>query len=240
MTSFRPKLWTSISAAVILSATGVAACHQTGGEETTSAAEPAPAVGEGDEAGAKEAYAGIPAESKAALRLAHLRGFFLIAAAQTEGADYAAALAGQGMLEVYDPQVDAFKATGVDEAVLRKAADTGAPADLGAALATLNAAIDRVGGNDAAVATGLTSIASGLYSGVVSDGAVDTVEYQHSLGAALSLKELADHSSDPAVVAARPDIEKFVAMWPAAEAPETVTPTDEVAAQASRIELALS
>ena len=191
------------------------------------------------EAGAQAAYVGVPAESRAALRLAHLRGFFLIAKEQPEGADYAAALAGQGMLEVYDVAVDAFKSTGVDEAKLRKAVETGAPADLTAAIAAIDAAMAKTGGDETAIAKGLVSISSGLYQNVLHEGAVDPIEYQHSLGAALSAqKELAD-STDPRAARAKPELDKLIAMWPKTEAPATATPVGQVSAQAARVQLAL-
>lgn len=250
MTSFRPKLWTGVSAAILLGATGLAACGDAGEKaEAPVAAVPAPAAGEGGEggaeggvageAGAQAAYVGVPAESRAALRLAHLRGFFQIAKAQPEGADYAAALAGQGMLEVYDVAVDAFKATGVDEAKLRKAVETGAAADLDAAIATIDAAIAKSGGDATAVAKGLVSISSGLYQNVLHEGAVDTIEYQHSLGAALSARDLLAKSKDPKATAAKAEIDKFVALWPGPVAPEKPAPAAQVAAQASRVQLAL-
>jgi hypothetical protein len=250
MTSFRPKLWTGVSAAILLGATGLAACGEAGEKaEAPVAATPAPAAGEGGEggaeggvageAGAQAAYVGVPAESRAALRLAHLRGFFQIAKQQPEGADYAAALAGQGMLEVYDVAADAFKSTGVDEAKLRKAVETGAPADLDAAIAAIDAAMARTGGDALAIAKGMVSISSGLYQNVLHDGAVDPIEYQHSLGAALSARDVLAKSKDPKAAAAKAEIDKFVALWPGPVAPEKPTPAAQVAAQASRVQLAL-
>jgi hypothetical protein len=248
MTSFRPKLWTGVSAAILLSA--VAACSE-GGEKAADTATPAPAAGEGGEggaeggaaageAGAQSAYAAIPAESRVALRLAHLRGFFIIARKQTDGPEAAAALVGQGLAEVYDAQPGAFKSAGLDEAVLRKAAETGTAADLDAALSAISAAQAKAKGDPAAVVKGMVDIAAGLYSGVNVDGAVDPVEYQHSLGAALSAQQVAESTSDEVVKAAKPEIDKLVTMWPAVTAPETPTPTGQVSAQASRVELALS
>ena len=248
MTSFRPKLWTGVSAAILIGATGLAACSGEN-QEKVEAAIPAAAVGEGGEggaeggvageAGAQAAYVGVPADSRAALRLAHLRGFFLIAKEQPEGADYAAALAGQGMLEVYDVAVDAFKSTGVDEAKLRKAVETGAPADLTAAIAAIDAAMAKTGGDETAIAKGLVSISSGLYQNVLHEGAVDPIEYQHSLGAALAARDILAKSKDAKAVAAKADIDKFVALWPGPIAPEKPTPAAQVAAQASRVQLAL-
>ncbi|MDD3838628.1 MAG: hypothetical protein PHG43_12400, partial [Phenylobacterium sp.] len=239
------KLWTSLSAAVLLGA-GVAACGA-GGEadqtaETPSA--PAQAVGEGGEAaelGAAEAYGSIPAESKTALQLAHLKGFFLIAQHQKDGAEAAAALAGQGLLEVFDKDPDAFRAAGVDEAVLRKAAQSGAEADLAAAIANLDAAAAKAGGDAAEVAKGLISVAEGIYRGVVVDDVVDPIEYQHSLGAILAAQAVAARSEgDARLAAARAELDKLAGMWAGPTAPEAPTAPAQVSAQASRVQLALS
>jgi hypothetical protein len=266
MNTFRPKLWTSLSAAALLSATGLAACSGEGGEAAAPAASPgsvasvggegeggeaaggttAPGAtdlaGEAGEAGAQGAYDTVPADSRRALRLAHLRGFVLAAqaAAPAEGLEAAAALVGQGLLEVYDPAKAEFAAAGVDEATLRRAAQSGAPADLMAALGTLDAASAKAGGDPAQVVKGMTNIASGLYGEVLKDGAVDTVEYQHSLGAALSAQAAARTGN---VAGASGELAKFVALWPGPVAPADVariTPSGQVLAQASRVELALS
>jgi hypothetical protein len=245
MTVLRPKLWTSLSAAVLLGA-GVAACGAAGEAdqtaETTSA--PAQAVGEGGEAaelGAAAAYGSIPAESKTALQLAHLKGFFLIAQHQKDGAEAAAALAGQGLLEVFDKDPDAFRAAGVDEAVLRKAAQSGAEADLAAAVASLDAAAAKAGGDAAEVVKGLISVAEGIYRGVVVDDVVDPIEYQHSLGAILAAQAVAASSEgDARLAAARAELDKLAGMWAGPTAPEAPTEPAQVSAQASRVQLALS
>jgi len=252
MTSFRPKLWTGISAAILLAAT--AGCSGEAGEKgahNVAGNVPPPAAGEGGEGGpeqgpgagekgAQEAYRAIPADSRVALRLAHLKGFLLVAQKQTDGKEAAAALVGQGMTEVFDAQPGAFKSAGVDEAVLRKAAQTGEAADIDAALATLNAAQAKAAGDNAAVLKGMVDIATGLYSGVVADGAVDPIEYQHSYGAILSAQDLAQRSKDAKVQAAKADLDKMVALWPSPTAPEKPTPAGQIAAQASRVELSLS
>ncbi len=256
MTSFRPKLWTAVGAAAMI----LAACNKSGEEgEKAPAGEQAPAAAVGEagetaagesavgEAGAGEAYANVPAASKTALRLAHLKGFFLIAleSQKAEGEAEAAALAGQGMLEVFDPAADAYRKAGVDEALLRAAAEKGDPASLKAAIANLDQARVKVGGDAAAVVSGMTGIAAGLYGHVFTDGAVDPVEYQHSRGAALAAKAELDRfaGSSPKVAAARGDIQSFIKLWPTVVAPEDAakaTPASEVQAHASRIQLALS
>lgn len=257
MTTFRPKLWTAVGAAALLTA---AACSKSGehGEQAPAAgAETAAAVGEAGEtakgeggvgeAGAAEAYAAVPAASRTALRIAHLRGFFLIASEtqKAEGDDAAAALAGQGMLEVFEPAEDNFVQAGVNEAKLRAAAAKGDAASLAAAIAELDAARKRVGGDPAAVINGMTGIAAGLYANVVAYGAVDPVEYQHSRGAALSAQSELQHfgGGSAKAQAARADLDRFVALWPSTVAPEDaskVTPAGQVQAQASRIQLSLS
>lgn len=249
MTSFRPKLWTGVSAAILI---GAAACSPAAEEKAEAPAAPASPVpaGEGGEggaeggaageAGAQSAYVSVPADSRAALRLAHLRGFFLIAQKQTDGAEAAAALAGQGMLEVFDPAKGAFETTGVDEALLRKAAASGSRADLNAAINHINQALDKQGGDPAAIAKGLVSISAGLYQGVIQEGAVDPIEYQHSLGAALSAQAVLAKASGAKASAAKPELDKLVAMWPAPQAPAAPTPVGQLSAQASRVELALS
>ena len=256
MTSFRPKLWTAVGAAALI----LAGCNKSGehGEKAPAGGEtPAAAAGEAGEtaageggvgeAGASEAYANVPAASRTALRIAHLKGFFLVAqeAQKVEGDDEAAALAGQGMLEVFDPAADVFRTAGVDEAVLRAAAAKGDAASLRAAIANLDSVRAKVGGDAAAVVSGMTGIAAGLYGHVLKDGAVDPVEYQHSRGAALAAKAELDRfaASDPKVASARGDVQAFIRLWPAVTAPEDAakaTPVSQVQAQASRIQLALS
>ena len=248
MTAFRPKLWTA-SVAVLLAA---AACSGEGGEAgDTVNANTAAAVGEGGEggaeggagageAGARSAYASVPAESRVALRLAHLKGFLLIAQKQTEGEAAAAALVGQGIVEVYDAQPGAFQSAGLDEAPLRKAAESGSKADIAAAISAIETAQAKAKGDAAAVVRGMVDISAGLYQGVIVDGGVDPIEYQHALGAALAAQEVASESKDAKLTAAKADIDKLVAMWPAPQAPEQPTPVGQVAAQASRVELALS
>ncbi len=254
MIVLRPKLWTTLSAAVVLGASAAACGGEAGGEagkaeavgEGGEAAEKgaAQAVGEGGEAaelGAAAAYGAIPPTSKTALQLAHLEGFFLIAQAQPDGAEAAAALAGQGMLEVFDKDPDAFRAAGADEAVLRKAVESGAKADLDAAVANLRAARAKAGGDPAEVVKALIAVGEGIYRGVEKAGVVDPIEYQHSLGAVLAAREIAAQNAGNAkLTAARADLDKLAALWPKPVAPEKVTPAGQVSAQAARVQLALS
>jgi hypothetical protein len=221
-----------------------------GGEAGAAPAAPAAAGGEGEggeagaaaaggERGAAAAYAAVPADSRRALRLAQLNGFFLAAKAvgAAEGPEAAAALAGQGLLEVYDPAKSEL--AGVDEAVLRRAAASGAPADVNAAVSALQAAQKQAGGDPNAVARGLSALALGLYREASAGGAIDPVEYQHSYGAALALQAFAQQQGT--LAGAKADIDRFVRLWPGPAAPAGAAPAlPQVQAQASRVELALS
>ena len=250
--AFRPKLWLTLGAALTLTA----ACSEQGanGEAgETGAGGPAAASGEGEgeggegeggaavgEAGAASGYAGVPAESLQALRIGHLQGFFLVAqrAQAVEGDTSAAALAGQGLAEVYDPAASGFEGSGLDVAILRRAAETGSEADLAAAVVALDAARTRAGGSPAVVAGSLADIAAGIYNEVLIDGAVDPVEYQHALGAALAAQSVA--ASGNLSQQTRSDIDALVTMWRGVTAPDTpaeATPAGEIQAQASRIRL---
>ena len=252
MIRLRPKHWTSVSAAVLISVTGLSACTpktEAGASSDQAASSPAPAgpvaaggAGETGETGAHSAYSGIPADSLSALHIAHLRGFFLIAQAQKDGPEAAAILTSQGMLEAYDPSQAVFSAVGIDQAVLRKAATSGSTADLKAAIAALDAGLVKAGGDPKAVIRGLVEISSGLYKGVVVDGGVDPIEYQHSLGAALSAKAAlaAAVKTNPQLAGATAPMDAFIALWPSLSAPEKPASHGQVLAQASRIELAIS
>ncbi len=260
MTMFRPKTWPKILSGVGVAALlTAAACSKSGeaGEQAPSGTADTAAVGEAGEtaggeggvgeAGASAAYASIPPASRTALRIAHLRGFFLIAAEarKAEGDAEAAALAGQGMLEVFDPAADNFRKAGINEARLREAAAKGDAASLLAAISELDAARKRVGGDPAAVINGMTGMAAGMYGHVVAGGAIDPVEYQHSRGAALSALSELEHfgGGNAKAQAVKADLDRFIAMWPAPVAPDDiaeVAPAGAVQAQASRIQLALS
>jgi hypothetical protein len=179
-----------------------------------------------------QAYASVPADSRMALRLAHLKGYFLIAERQSEPAA-AAALASQGMLEVYDAQPGAFNGVGLDEGALRAAASQGTQVDLQTALAGLAAAQAKAGGDPVAVLRAMTRLAAGLYESTMNGGGVDNLEYQHSLGAALAARELA--ANDPRLAKARPDLDGLVALWPTPTPPSSPTPPAKIDAQADKI-----
>lgn len=248
MSSFRPKLWTVAGGALVIAAGGLAACSDQAAEtEPAVASTPAAASGEGEgeggEAAPASAYDAVDEASRVALRLAHLKGFFLVAraAAPVEGEDAAAALAGQGMLEVYDPAKADYDSAGVNEALLREAAQTGSPSALEAAIGELDRAARGAGGDPAQVVKGMVTISAGLYALVVTDGFVDPIEYQHALGAAMAAKSVADHEAS--LIPVRDELADFVELWPQVTAPEAVAEAPApglVQAQASRVELALS
>lgn len=250
--AFHPKLWLTLGAALTLTAACSEQGHpggESGGEsggEGGAAAQGENEGGGGGESGAGEAgaasgYAGVPSDSLLALRIAHLKGFYLVAqrAQAVEGDVSAAALVGQGLAEVYDPAVSAFGSAQLDAAVLRRAAETGSEADLAAAVAALDAAQTAAGGSAAQVVGSLADISAGIYRDVGVDGAVDPVEYQHALGAAMAAQATARAGGLPAQTIT--DTEGLVAMWRGVTAPEAVselTPVGQVQAQASRIRLA--
>lgn len=249
MIEFRPKLWSGVGAAALLT---LGACskaeHANAPTVSVSAAPVTAAAGEGGEggaegggeAGAQQAFNTIPGASKPALRLAQLKGFLLIAKKQTDGAEAAGVLLGQGLLETFDKNPQSYKVLGVDEALLRKAAKTGAPSDLQAAIDNISDCQKKAGGDDAAVIKGMVDIAAGLYKGAIQPDSTDPIDYQHSLGAALAAQELAANSKDAKARSAKPDVDGLVKLWPQLSAPDKPTPSAQVLAQASRIELELS
>lgn len=267
MIAWKLKKWRAAGAAAAL---GLTACggeggengqqpHGEGGEAGESGVEApapapetavAPAGGEQGEAGAASAYAGLSGDQLTALRLQHLKGFVL--AAQTvanEGhAEAAAILVQQGLLEVHAPAVDQFGALDV-AAVEAAGADFGAdtPARIRAAIEAIDRASSALEADRAVLAARMVDIATGLYQGVIQADYVDLIEYQHSHGAALAaLDALRAGASDlrrrdgDAYRDAEAEMQRFVALWPAPEAPPQPTPYRGVLAQSSRVRLALS
>lgn len=253
------KLWRAAGAVAAL---GLAACGAEGGE-TGAVSEGGEgggasavgeageaAIGEGGgehgEAGVGAAYAGVTGDQLTALRLQHLKGFVLIAARVAEAGDASAAgiLVQQGVLEVYDPAVEHFGS--LDAAPLRAAGAAASAHSLQTAKQALDAA--RPGDTDAAaLAVSMVDLASGLYRNVVQEDFVDSIEYQHSLGAALAARDALTAGRSAlrarnarAYDAALADIERLIALWPSTAAPERPTPYREILAQASRVRLALS
>jgi hypothetical protein len=268
-----PRFWVGLSVGALLGATGfalVSELYKGGhgppaeggrpGAGVDASAAPAPAAGgggESGEAGARGAYEEIAPESAYGLRLAHLKGFLLIAEKlRAAGAlAEAGALVGQGKLEAFTPVATMFAAAGLGDLAAaledtEAALFDGRPDAAGrlrALLARLDAAAvaDRARPQD--VAYGMTRIAEGLYAGVVTPEGVDPVEYQHAYGAALSAADAFAMAQgklkriDAARTArAHREIEAFLALFPAPVAPDAPVAASLVTAQASRVELALS
>jgi len=224
------------------------------GESGTSATPPAssaapPAGGEAGEAGAASAYAGLAGDQLTALRIQHLRGFVMAAAAVNEAnrPAEAAVLVQQGLLEVYDVAPDQFG--GLNVQIVRAAVDGAAnQQQMAQRLRDAEAEFERaLGGLDvdyAVLTVRMVDIATGLYQGVVQEDFVDPVEYQHSMGAAkaaqASLNAALRRTDAAAYAEARAELDRFVDLWPQATAPERPTSYREVLAQSSRVRLALS
>ncbi|MBL8537788.1 MAG: hypothetical protein JNM59_10340 [Hyphomonadaceae bacterium] len=263
MIVWKYKLWRSASVAAVL---GLAACggeagenaaHGEAGEAAVSAgggeageASIGEAGGEHGEAGVATAYAGLEGADRTALRIQHLRGFVLIAEhVLRDTGDVAAAstLIQQGVMEVYDPATDQFGS--LDVAPLRRAAMAGERPALELALRESDAAFRAadVDANQAEVIVRLVDVAAGIYQHVMVDGAVDPIEYQHSLGAALAAREaLTAHANGlrgrnaRAYQEAVAELDRFVSLWPASSAPPQPATYQQVLAQSSRVRLALS
>jgi hypothetical protein len=270
MIELKAKLWRGVGmAALAAGAVGLAACtppgdaKSEGGESAASGEAGESAGGEGGEAaigesggeageaGAATAYAGLDAAAKTQLRLAHLKGFLLVAQQELAAGrgPEAGALIGQGVLEVYKAAPAEFG--GLDIAPLEGSGATlmdgkaSGKAELEAGLAAI--AAKQAPAGDAETVRRMLSITNGLYAVVNVDGGVDPIEYQHSLGAALSARD-AFNRAEPALklknaartAEARAELDKLVALWPGSQAPEKPAPAAQVAAQISRVELALS
>lgn len=227
---------------------GEAAKGETGGEAGEAAK--GESGGEHGEAGAAAGYAGLDDAAKTQLRLEHLKGFLLVAQKELDAGRpaEAGALIGQGVLEVHTPAATQF--AGLDIAPVNAASATlmdGKPGGADALRAALKAIEAKQTGADAETVRRLLRIAGGLYAGVVAPTGVDPVEYQHSLGAALAARD-AFARAEPALKAknaaraaeAKTELDRLVALWPASQAPDAPAPAAQVAAQISRVELALS
>ncbi|MBL8551467.1 MAG: hypothetical protein JNJ73_15890 [Hyphomonadaceae bacterium] len=258
------KLWRTVGAAALLGAsvacTPVAEKAETAAPAPEAAGEAGEAAsgesgGEHGEAGVATAYAGLEGPARTALGLQHLKGFVLVArqVAEVGTQEEAGALVGQGLLEVYTPAQDQFggfnaapvqaaEAAGMDAKPKRELA-----AKLDAAVRAISAAQAPLHANPADLAVRMIDLSTGLYGNVVKTDFVDPIEYQHSLGAALSARDalVSGAGALRARDAARYDealgeLNRFVALWPQPTAPEAPTPNRDVLAQASRAKLALS
>ncbi|UPT63958.1 MAG: hypothetical protein M0D54_05285 [Hyphomonadaceae bacterium JAD_PAG50586_4] len=220
----------------------------------TAQAPTAAAGGEAGEAGAQTAYAGLEGDQRTALRLHHLLGFVLAAERALHDNSVqpmdAAILVQQGVLEVYDAAPTEFGTLNVE--LVRAAADMELPRDqLTQRLNAAKAEIARASGtldDDAAITVArLVDISTGLYQLVIQADFVDPIEYQHSMGAALAARAALHEAQsdlrgrDPnAYTEANRELDRFVALWPGATAPQAPTPYNQLLAAGSRIRFALS
>lgn len=252
MVTWRLKLWSGVGAAAL------AAC----GPTSTPAPEPAIAVESGEAAigesggeggGAMSVYAGLSGDQRIALRLQHLKGYVLIAQrlADSDRAAEAGALVQQGLLEAHDIAPTEFGT--LDVARVRAAGD-GAHASaaqmsqkLNAANAAIDAARRPLASNHADLAVRLVDLAAALYRNAAQPEAFDPLEYQHSLGAALSARDALTagahnlrgqnaHAYDEALA----ELDRFIALFPSADAPENPATYQDVLRQSSRVRLTLS
>lgn len=259
MITTKLNLWRTASAVAVLSL--AAACQPPAPAEK----EPAPAASNSEagesgaehgEAGVAAAFAGLEGPARTAMRLQQLKGFVLVAQRVNESATApeAGALVGQGLLEVYDPAKDQF---GAFDATAVRAAETAGgenkpKAQVATALASAEAAIDQAQGslgaiNHADVAARMVDLSTGLYGNVIQPEFNDPTEYLHSLGAALSAKEALVNGERALRAQNRAayeeglrELDRLIALWPAATVPDAPTPNAQVLAQASRVRLALS
>ena len=220
------------------------------------------AIGEGGsehgEAGAVTAYEGLSGDQLTAMRIQHLRGYVMAAALVVadrgsnsgDPAD-AAILVQQGMLEVYDPAPGQFGA--LDVTALREAAagTTFTRAQMMQRLRTaqenLTHAIGQLNFDDAQLVVRMVDLSTGLYQHALSEGAVDPIEYQHSMGAALAAQQAILLREDDmrrenlsAYSRAVGELNRFVALFPSPEAPQDPATYQQVLVQGSRVRLALS
>lgn len=282
MIEFKPRMWTSLGLSAI-ALIGVTACGQGAGGEagakvgaaatgtagegeggegakTPTAAAPvvAAAGGETGEAGAMDAYAGIPATSHLGLQIAHVEGFLLVArkAYDAGQVEEASVLVSQGLLEVYTPNAATLDtgAKGYKVALDNVVAviDAKKPkAEIDAAFNAAETLVSQLegasGGAPQDIVGGMLSIAAGLYKGVIAPAGNDPIEYQHAFGAALSAK--AAFEASKAKLAAKngartetlgKDIDALIALFPAATMPDTPASVAAITGAASRAQLALS
>lgn len=214
--------------------------------------------GEHGEAGALTAYEGLSGDQLTAMRIQHLRGYVMAAAAIVadrggNSADpvEAAILIQQGLLEVYDPAPDGFGA--LDVTAIREAAagTTFTRAQMMQRLRTaqenLTHAIGQLNFDDAQLVVRMVDLSAGLYQQAVAEGAIDPIEYQHSMGAALAAQQAILLREDDlrrenlgAYSRAVGELNRYVALWPSHQAPENPTTYQQVLVQSSRVRLALS
>ncbi len=210
------------------------------------------------EAGVVAAYAGLSGDQLTALRIQHLRGFVMAAAKVVEDrgsfsgepAD-AAVLVQQGLLEVYDPAADQFGSLDVTKLREAAAGTNFTRAEMVQRLRDAQEEMSRAIGDldfdEAQLIVRMVDISTGLYQHVLVDGIADPIEYQHSMGAALSAQQaillhqnVLRQENLAAFGRATGELNRFVALWPAREPPANPATYQQVLVQGSRVRLALS
>lgn len=266
MIIWKLKGWRTVGVAA--AALGVAACsgeageagERSGGGEAGEAGVSgeagegaplaAPAGGEAGEAGASSAFAGLAGDQLTALRIQHLHGFVMAAAAlnaENKPAE-AAVLVQQGLLEAYDPAPNEFD--DLDIAIVRAATDGALNRAqmmqrIRAAEREIDRALNGLDYDDAVLVVRMVDIATGLYQGVVQPDFVDPIEYQHSMGAALAARASLNQDALMrhnilAYLEAQAELNRFVELWPQPTPSEHPATYAQVVAQSSRVRLALS
>jgi len=227
-----------------------------GGEAGEAAA--GEAGGEHGEAGVVTAYAGLSGSQLTALRIQHLRGFVMAAAKIVEDqgsfsgepAD-AAILVQQGLLEVYEPAAGEFGTLNVTSLREAAAGTSLTRAQMMQRLRTAQEELTRAIGeqefDDAQLVVRMIDISTGLYQHVLVDGVADPIEYQHSMGAALAAQQALQLHQDElrrqnlgAYSRAVGELNRYVALFPSREPPQTPATYQQVLVQGSRVRLALS
>ena len=187
----------------------------------------------------RQAEAGLPAASRASYLEARLLGYFLLAQRQSFPGP-GQPLAEQGMLEVYDAEPGVFPSGTAGEATLRRAAQTGRPEDLHAAVDAVSKARTEAGGDDIAVTRALVRLASGLYRQVANNGGIDALEYQHSLAAVLAARAVMQGATDRKLTRAGPVLEGLLALFPTPGVPPEPASLARIQAQADQVLAALN
>lgn len=267
MIEFRPKLWTSLTAAALLAAcgqggeagesaaqaqhgeAGESAAGETGGE--SGGEQGGEAGGEQGESGAAAAGLG-PAEQQA-FAVAQMRGHFRVAKALAEAgqAEASSPHFGHPLYEVYEANRAVFGSAQLNPAPFEKlnqqAAAKASTATLQPLFVEAEGAIAALAPqgeiNQAAVLKALLKLASLEYREGVAQGAVvDPVEYQDAYGFSLVALDLAKAlpGSAPAKAEVVKEAEALVALFPSAAPPAAPAAPGAVLAQVSRIELALA
>jgi hypothetical protein len=263
--TWSPKIWSRTGAAVLVGVVGagLAGCGAPADrpEKTTAAVAPLdgdstamPASegpsggGEAGEAGAANALAGLNGETLTALNRWRLWGFTAVAAAEFTGANYTegGVLIGQGLDEVFrdpPPGVDLSDLKAIDKELIDGPPKTPLDSRFAKARADLiaNAPVT------ADTVRRLVEVGLGLYRFVnlADGGGVDPIEYQHSLAAILAAQEalarFKPSAKSPAAFArAEAALAQLRALYPTLRAGDTAVPLQQLAAQASRLELELS